>query len=56
MKDREYHFCNMNCRSLWQKNHFKGSNNPNYNPNLTDQNREDRRKIKNIRIGETMFF
>ena len=56
MKDREYHFCNMNCRSLWQKNHFKGSNNPNYNPNLTDQNREDRRKNQEYKDWRNNVF
>lgn len=39
----EHHFCNRKCYSDWCKEHRIGENNNNYNPNLTDEDRNYKR-------------
>ena len=34
------HFCSIECRSKYNSKIFKGENNPNYNSNITDEERE----------------
>ena len=42
----EHHFCkDKNCRGKWMSEKVKGENHPNYNPNLTDEDRADRRLL-----------
>ena len=44
---REHHFCSNECHNKWMKENgvFKGENNPRYNPNLTQEERELGRNI-----------
>lgn len=46
----KHHFCSNECKGLWYKENKKGKNNPNWNPNLTEEerryNREHRRNIE----------
>ena len=41
-ENHEHHFCSMECRSKWQV----GENNANYNPNITNEEREKGRHIE----------
>ena len=36
----EHHFCNVECMSKYHSKVYKGKNNPNYNPNITNEERE----------------
>lgn len=43
-------FCDSKCKGNWQKENLKGSNNPNFNNNWSD----DQKKIQSIKVGEKM--
>ena len=36
----EHHFCNVECMSKYHSKTYKGENNPNYNPDITNEERE----------------
>lgn len=40
------HFCSLKCLGKWRSEHVTGENHPCYNPNLTQEEREQRRKIE----------
>ena len=42
----DYHFCSNECHSKWNSENRKGENHYNWNPNLTDEDRQDRRLIE----------
>ena len=41
-----HHFCSQECYSKWSSENKKGENNPNWNPNLTDKERQECRGIE----------
>lgn len=43
-------FCNYTCKANWQKENLKGSNNPNFNNNWSDE----QKKVQSIKVGEKM--
>lgn len=40
---RNHHFCSQECRGKWQSENLSGENSHLWNPNLTDEDRQDRR-------------
>ena len=48
VNDRKHHFCSRECQHKWLIGKLKGKNNPNYNPNITDEEREKGRHIYGI--------
>ena len=51
-KHGKHHFCSISCKGKWQSINLVGENGCNYKPNLTDEDRQDRRLIK----GYTKFI
>ena len=45
-RDFEHNFCSQECHGKWRKENLLGENNYNWNPNLTDREREQRRNIE----------
>lgn len=43
-KGREHYYCSVECERKDRKERFGRENNPSWNPNLTDEEREDKRK------------
>ena len=55
IKKQNFHFCNKECQNKWQSENIRGKNHPNWNCDLTDEERNnsrDRRKIE----GYTLFI
>ena len=55
IKKQNFHFCNKECQNKWQSENIRGKNHPNWNRDLTDEERNnsrDRRKIE----GYTLFI
>lgn len=44
VKRSRHHFCSIACNGKWKSKHNVGENNPKWNPNLTDEERERGRK------------
>lgn len=42
----EHHFCSKECKNKFHSENIKGKDNPNYNPNITDEEREKGRNIE----------
>ena len=45
-KHGKHHFCSISCKSKWQSINLVGENGCNYKPNLTDEDRQERRLIE----------
>ena len=41
-----HHFCSKECEGKWRSENQKGKNNPNWNPNLTDEERQNHRRME----------
>lgn len=46
IKNRVHHFCSTECHGKWKSENKKSENNPNWNPNLTDEERITKRNYE----------
>lgn len=56
IENYEHHFCSRECKDKWQGENIKGENHPNYNSNITDEERERNRKIPQYRQWREEVF
>lgn len=42
----EHHFCSIECKAKWQSENIRGESHPSWNPNLTEEDRDNWRNIE----------
>ena len=55
IEKEDHHFCNRECQSKWQSENWKGKNSPNWNYNLSDEERNNCRHRNRIE-GYNLFI
>ena len=55
IEKEDHHFCNRECQSKWQSENWKGKNSPNWNHNLSDEERNNCRHRNRIE-GYNLFI
>ena len=55
IENNKYHFCSKECKNKWQSENMRGKNSPTWNPNLSDEERNDSRH-RNRTEGYNLFI